>query len=1171
MMESVEVKICSLNIQGQSQLDIAKQFQIEHFIQTHKLDIIHLQESYIKEDSFSKCPYIANNFQLLHINNPSKYGVCSLIRKDIEISKEILHPSGRVLIFDALGCTFANVYLPSGSDAITRNSREEFCSQTLPNLLFESQNKGIAAGDWNCIIRDEDCTANPGPKTSPSLKRLVQLKDWKDTFLKCNPNQTTFSHYYNRLSEGILKQGATRLDRSYAWGNVDLKDSGYSNVAFSDHFAHLLTIQIQGQGFHSSPKSRPPFKIYPNIASDEIFKLRIHNKLSLWLPGKNKVPIQRFWDSIKVEIRKLAMERNKELRKEQQMELNFLTLAQTHLSDQVLRGDMSKFSQLDEINKRIIIFFKKRAEQIKIQCGLQDIDQSEQLRVYHYEIHKRELNKRKILKLKTPEGLKQGHRECADFLNKEVKNLLENEIFLDEECQNQLLGEVESVFTQSDNKLLEKTITKNEILECLKKCNPNSSPGLDSITYRVYLECWESLGDLLVELYNEIYQSGVTPKSMKGSLMIFTPKPGKGKSCLSNDLRRISLLNCDLKLMTKIFTTRLQHMADHVLSPYQFSSGSRNITEAIVLARDAISFVKPSHRGAAICDLDFQKAFDFLSVSWSWKVYRKKNASEKFTNFLENLYSNNFTHTLINDVIQPKIENKRLALAQGDGLSCFTFNFAIDALVTYIEKRLEGIKIFSIPTQGPSHPKWGKPPEIELRYKVCGFLDDLKPGIVKREEFFMVDNAIRLFEGASGCKLHRDPASQKCKALFLGKWSKWKKSDIPINYIVPTEHLDYLGVKLGKNNNTTRAINGDYLVSKVKSTVQSFKSGKFSPLTSRPWSINSFVWSKILYRSSVIDIRKNDIKKMISDIKSFVYQDLLIKPAEQILFRNHKKGGLGVIHPGAKSEAALIKTFISLAHPKSSKVNIYLNYLFRYHIMEEEGLPSPKRAASYNAGFFRFIKEIYDTSELCIFTLSTKQWYNIILEQGITFRREGIENNPRMILTSTEIKYKEAVDWGICYELRRLRGLSPSQKSCIFKYCENLWPTGERLFKLKKQPSPLCELCHVDDDIGHFWQCNFNSNMCKSMKDLLKETTQHIVGVAQLATCGFPIADTFQLPVMYIFSEFLEAIIQSKTTKVEIRNSVFKTSTINKAKLFMQSQRNQSAYEKTRTLMLEFF
>ena len=121
MMETVQVKICSLNIQGQSQLDIAKQFQIEHFIQTHKLDIINLQETYINEDSFSKCPYIANNFQLLHINNPSKYGVCSLIRKDIEISKEILHPSGRVLIFDALGCTFANVYLPSGNDTITKN------------------------------------------------------------------------------------------------------------------------------------------------------------------------------------------------------------------------------------------------------------------------------------------------------------------------------------------------------------------------------------------------------------------------------------------------------------------------------------------------------------------------------------------------------------------------------------------------------------------------------------------------------------------------------------------------------------------------------------------------------------------------------------------------------------------------------------------------------------------------------------------------------------------------------------------------------------------------------------------------------------------------------------------------------------------------------------------
>ena len=65
-------------------------------------------------------------------------------------------------------------------------------------------------------------------------------------------------------------------------------------------------------------------------------------------------------------------------------------------------------------------------------------------------------------------------------------------------------------------------------------------------------------------------------------------------------------------------------------------------------------------------------------------------------------------------------------------------------------------------------------------------------------------------------------------------------------------------------------------------------------------------------------------------------------------------------------------------------------------------------------------KEIYETSEQCIFTLSTKQWYNIILEQGITFRREGIENNPGMILTSTEIRYKEAVDWEICYVLPEL-------------------------------------------------------------------------------------------------------------------------------------------------------
>ena len=52
-----------MNIQGQSGLSSAKQNQIETFLIRNKVDVLHLQEVNIIEDSFSNCNVIENNFQ----------------------------------------------------------------------------------------------------------------------------------------------------------------------------------------------------------------------------------------------------------------------------------------------------------------------------------------------------------------------------------------------------------------------------------------------------------------------------------------------------------------------------------------------------------------------------------------------------------------------------------------------------------------------------------------------------------------------------------------------------------------------------------------------------------------------------------------------------------------------------------------------------------------------------------------------------------------------------------------------------------------------------------------------------------------------------------------------------------------------------------------------------
>ena len=55
-------------------------------------------------------------------------------------------------------------------------------------------------------------------------------------------------------------------------------------------------------------------------------------------------------------------------------------------------------------------------------------------------------------------------------------------------------------------------------------------------------------------------------------------------------------------------------------------------------------------------------------------------------------------------------------------------------------------------------------------YKLIAYVDDVKPSITSMNEFSVVDRGSALFEAASGCVLHRDPASGKVKFLPLGRW-----------------------------------------------------------------------------------------------------------------------------------------------------------------------------------------------------------------------------------------------------------------------------------------------------------------------------------------------------------------------------------------------------------------
>ena len=66
------------------------------------------------------CYYIKSNFEILSNNNINKYGTASLIKNEFEPLNIKYDTEGRVIKFDINNTTMCNVYIPSGTDSITR-------------------------------------------------------------------------------------------------------------------------------------------------------------------------------------------------------------------------------------------------------------------------------------------------------------------------------------------------------------------------------------------------------------------------------------------------------------------------------------------------------------------------------------------------------------------------------------------------------------------------------------------------------------------------------------------------------------------------------------------------------------------------------------------------------------------------------------------------------------------------------------------------------------------------------------------------------------------------------------------------------------------------------------------------------------------------------------------
>ena len=126
------LKIATLNCQGQTGITPTKALFIDNLLSRTKYDILNLQETFIKEDTFELCGHIETNFNIVSNNSPNNYGTACLVKNNLSIKDLRLDTEGRIITFEINNFLFVNIYPKSGTDTTSRQSRENMFSSTLP-------------------------------------------------------------------------------------------------------------------------------------------------------------------------------------------------------------------------------------------------------------------------------------------------------------------------------------------------------------------------------------------------------------------------------------------------------------------------------------------------------------------------------------------------------------------------------------------------------------------------------------------------------------------------------------------------------------------------------------------------------------------------------------------------------------------------------------------------------------------------------------------------------------------------------------------------------------------------------------------------------------------------------------------------------------------------------
>ena len=118
--------------------------------------------------------------------------------------------------------------------------------------------------------------------------------------------------------------------------------------------------------------------------------------------------------------------------------------------------------------------------------------------------------------------------------------------------------------SEEQKQSLEGKITRQELILALKAMKPGKAPGMDGLPREIYIVLFNRVGNILLDAINQGFEIGKLHDSALRGLITLIPK--KGKDCrLVRNMRPITLLNTDYKLIEKVLANRMRVVLDSLI------------------------------------------------------------------------------------------------------------------------------------------------------------------------------------------------------------------------------------------------------------------------------------------------------------------------------------------------------------------------------------------------------------------------------------------------------------------------------------------------------------------------------------------------------------------------------------------------------------------------------